>query len=599
MRLNRFFILLPAAAAAVMLYISWLRWPEVLVDFGREIYTPWLLSEGEVLYKDIAYWNGPLSPYFHSLLFDAFGPSIFIVQLSNLFIIGLLAVLIYRFYGRYSRFNSAPVVVTAFFVFFAFAQFFIYGNYNFASPYSHELTHGILIGFSAICMLRAYLDRRNILIIGAIGVLTGLSLLTKIEVTLATVSSVALSLILIIRAEAPASGRLLRMAVLFASGLILPLLAFTLFLGFQMPLSEAVKGMFGSWMILAGTDISAGKFYKHQMGMDDPATNLKLMLVSSAWLSAFLVPLALDYAVRKMPSRKIISAAAFVVTAVILAYFSNKLPWFEFFRPLPLAALAAGAILFFKLLRSKPSFEAAASEIPLFAMCVFSFILLLKIVLNVHIYHYGFALAMPATLLFLYLALDRLPAKVEKILGSASVFSGAALAFVAVMTVWFGMESAKVYSFKDFSISEWPDEIKTFDRFATNGADVKQAIEYINSELKPTDNFVALPEGAMLNYLSRRKNPTGYINFVPSEITMYGKEPMFEKLRAARPDYIVLVHKDTSEYGYRFFGKDYAQDILSWIESEYEPVKLIGETPFQSKAFGIMVMKRAGVEAAR
>lgn len=594
MKLNRFTLIIPAAAAAVMLYISWLRWPEALVDFGREIYTPWLLSEGEVLYRDIAYWNGPLSPYFHSLLYEAFGPSIFIVQLSNLLVIGLLAVLIYRFYGRYSRFNPAPLILSVFFVFFAFAQFFIYGNYNFASPYSHELTHGILIGFSAIYLLRAYLERRNILFIGAIGLLTGLSLLTKIEVTLATAFSVALSLVLIIRAQAPPPGRLLKMAAFFVSGLMIPLFAFTIFLGIQMPLSDAVKGMFGSWMILAGTDISAGKFYRHQMGMDDPATNLKMMLVSSAWLCAFLVPLALDYAVRKMPSRKIVGAAAFIVTAVMLAYFSDRLPWFEFFRPLPLVALGTGAVLFFKLLLSRPSREDAARQIPLFAMSVFSFFMLLKIVLNVHIYHYGFALAMPATLLFLYLALDRLPAKVESYFGSASVFAGAALAFVAVMTVLFGMESAKVYSFKDFSISEWPDEIKTFDRFATNGADVKQAIEYINGTLKPTDNFVALPEGAMLNYLTRRKNPTGFINFVPSEITMYGKEPMFEKLRAARPDYIVLVHKDTSEYGYRFFGRDYAQDILSWVESEYEPVQLIGEAPFKGKDFGILIMKRAG-----
>lgn len=590
-----FLLLIPLITIAVMLYVSWLRWPDVLVDFGREIYTPWLLSEGGVLYKDIAYWNGPLSPYFHMLLYKFFGPSIFIVQLSNLLIIGSLAILIYKFYGRYSRFNSAPFIVSAFFVLFAFAQFFIYGNYNFASPYSHELTHGILIGFVIIYLLRVYLECGNILIIGAIGLLTGLSLLTKLEITLATIVSVVLALVLVIRAEIPPSGRLVKMIALFVCGLIIPLIAFTFFLSIYMPLSEAIKGIFGAWLILGSTDISAGQFYRHQMGMDNPFMNIKMMLIAIAWLCIFLVPLAISYAIRNMPStKKYGGAASFVVTAIILATFSNSLPWFEFFRPLPLIVLVAGTVLFFKLLLSRPIRENAIRQIPLFAMTIFSFFMLLKIVLNVHVYHYGFALAMPATLLFLYLALEWLPSKIEKAFGNASIFFGAVLAFVVVMTVWYGRESTKIYSFKDFPIGAWPDKIISYKRLITNGMDLKMTIEDINSIMKPTDRFVAMPEGVMLNYLTRRKNPTGFINFVPSEITMFGENHMLEKLKSTRPEYIVLVHKDTSEYGFRYFGTDYGRNIFSWIESKYEPVQQRGAVPFKGRAFGILIMRRGG-----
>jgi hypothetical protein len=49
-------------AGLAMLCWTWRTWPDVLIDFGRELYVPWRLAAGQVLYTDIAYFNGPLSP---------------------------------------------------------------------------------------------------------------------------------------------------------------------------------------------------------------------------------------------------------------------------------------------------------------------------------------------------------------------------------------------------------------------------------------------------------------------------------------------------------------------------------------------------------
>ena len=35
----------------------------LMIDFGRELYVPWQLNEGKALYRDIAYFHGPFSPY--------------------------------------------------------------------------------------------------------------------------------------------------------------------------------------------------------------------------------------------------------------------------------------------------------------------------------------------------------------------------------------------------------------------------------------------------------------------------------------------------------------------------------------------------------
>ena len=42
-----------AGTAAVMLHWTWRTWPDVLVDFGQQIYTAWRLSQGDVLYRDL------------------------------------------------------------------------------------------------------------------------------------------------------------------------------------------------------------------------------------------------------------------------------------------------------------------------------------------------------------------------------------------------------------------------------------------------------------------------------------------------------------------------------------------------------------------
>ena len=59
--------------AAFLLHRSWGAWPDVMVDFGRELYVPWRITLGEVLYRDLEWFNGPLSQYVNALWFRLFG----------------------------------------------------------------------------------------------------------------------------------------------------------------------------------------------------------------------------------------------------------------------------------------------------------------------------------------------------------------------------------------------------------------------------------------------------------------------------------------------------------------------------------------------
>ena len=59
-----------AVVGAAALIWSWGTWPDVLVDFGKELYLAWRLAEGDVLYRDLAYFHGPLPQYVNALWFD-------------------------------------------------------------------------------------------------------------------------------------------------------------------------------------------------------------------------------------------------------------------------------------------------------------------------------------------------------------------------------------------------------------------------------------------------------------------------------------------------------------------------------------------------
>jgi len=124
---------------------------------------------------------------------------------------------------------------------------------------------------------------------------------------------------------------------------------------------------------------------------------------------------------------------------------------------------------------------------------------------------------------------------------------------------------------------------------------VNAALADIGERLGPEDSLVVLPEGVMLNYLARRPNSTGHINFMPPELIIFGESRILDALRASPPDYIALTHKDTREYGLDFFGRGYGRALLDWAKRNYRPVALFGQPPLrEGTRFGIRLMKRRG-----
>jgi hypothetical protein len=109
----------------------------------------------------------------------------------------------------------------------------------------------------------------------------------------------------------------------------------------------------------------------------------------------------------------------------------------------------------------------------------------------------------------------------------------------------------------------------------------------------PGSTLAVLPEGSTHNFWLRMRNPTPFINLMPPEVVMFGAARILAAYQANPPDFIVLAHKDTEEYGPRFFGTDYLTDLAVWIEANYGFVTGVGEAPFvDPQQFGMALLRR-------
>jgi hypothetical protein len=313
------------------------------------------------------------------------------------------------------------------------------------------------------------------------------------------------------------------------------------------------------------------------------------------WLLPYavaLVPaLVLALLMRRRPSGpRWTSIAAFAASAALVATLqSDPRVWLEAFRPLPLfVALALGAIGT-AFARTRSDREALPRAILSIGLAAFALVLIAKIVLNARLQMYGYALAMPAMLVLCVSLASWIPRAIDARGGDGGVFRGAALGFLAVSVVsqlaimrgYFAAKTVVVGSGSDAFLAD------------ARGNFVNATLAALEHRARPSDTLAVLPEGVMLNYLLRMRTPSRYINYMPPELLMFGEERMLADFSAHPPEWIVLAHKPTGEYGVPFFGQDYGRMLFAWIRAKYTPDAAFGGPPLQKGTlFGIEVLRR-------
>lgn len=578
-----------AAVGCVMLVWSWGHWPDVLIDFGRELYVPWRITEGAVLYRDISYFNGPLSPYLNSLWFSIFGVSLRSLAICNIAIVTLLITLLYRMLNRISSPFPATIACLVFVTLFAFGQLDTIGNYNYVSPYSHEVTHGLLLSFLALSAFASHPERGNAALGGA-GFALGLVFLTKTEIFLAAGSALGAGLILRFWAQGTSPSAALRaLAVLAGSAMIAPVGALLL-LSLAMPFETALHGILDPFASAFDPEVTSLRFYRWGMGTLYLGESLEKLGRWTALYAALFVPAAILALALRRPGWHNWAIAALLAGLVLGFVAIDPLPhWTHAVRPLPLLLLLLAASGFAVFLRELARGEDPSASVLRIAFIVFALVLLAKIVLNVRLMHYGFALAMPGVMILVVALTGWIPRAIETQRGFAPAFLAVSLATLFVVEFALLRVMDLRLGRHLYTVASGADAFHAGARAPF----VTRALADLASRTGPEDTLVVLPEGIMINYLSRRVNPTPYTNFMPPELILYGEDRILDAFRRTPPDYVLIVHKFTGEYGFPYFGRDYGKALYYWVMHHYEQVELYGQPPLQDiSSFGIQILRR-------
>jgi hypothetical protein len=479
---------------------------------------------------------------------------------------------------------------------FGFSQYVRVGNYNYVTPYNQEITHGIALTAAMILALSHYLTRGG-RVAGAIsGVCFGLVLLTKVEVAVAAVAVVLIGFAMV-RFVGPVSASPKKDGFVLFCGLALaPALGFYVYFLSYLPAEQALHAVGQGFFVSSGA-AAKNVFFMRILGLDNPGDNLGRMLKMFVAVVIFvLLAATADVVSRKVTKNSRLAAIVFGLAFLLALYLGlDLLPWLDIPRALPLTTSLALAVFVALLVKYRRRMEWWPALLPMVLWTTFALSMLLKMALNVHIYHYGSFLAMPATLVLVICLTYWIPEVLRRTWGCGVVFRSLALAILAAATIYYLNRSHKLYQLKDFAVGKGGDTIYTYGpKLQVSGLVTSLALEWIAEKTSSEATFVALPEGIMLNYLSRRPTTTSYVNFTVGEMTVFGENKFLDNLKARPPDYVLLVDKDTSEFGVGPFGTDprYGQQIMDWVNRQYTPITLIGGEPLQGRDFGIKILKR-------
>ncbi len=579
-------------AAVYLTVLSWRRWPDLIIDFGIQLYLPWRISEGAQLYQDLYYFSGgPFSQYYHALLFKIFGVSFLTLTISNLVALAAMLSVIYRRFLAASDALTASTIGLGIVGVFAFAGYGTVTNYNYLAPYSHEAVHGLLFSIFALACLCDWLVCPRRWHLFTAGFCTGVVFLTKPDIFLALMAGVAAAFFFKGLISQSATFLVRSLPVFFGGGL-LP--AFVFFLVFWRDESwrESLRSVVFGWLPVFQPGVIHNPFYQWCLGLDMPRTHAHRMLLQ--WVCLVVVVSAFAAALRGMtPLKPGLRWAGFLAVAGGFLWLSNRFGWFDCGYSLPLL----GAVSLVLLRRDFESIPARSTTVFPLLWSIFSLVLLLKMGFFPRIWHYGFVLAMPAFVIAIYLLLWRLPRWLETRYGvAANLFRP--VMWLALMGGFLTLFSLSRYNYalKNLPVGQGADTIMAISRGgnAVEGRGINEVLDWLGKNTPPRATLAVLPEGTLINFLSRHPNSTPDLDWNPTMFPVFSQDEMNVAFEKSPPDYICVVEWRSYDFGVGYFGSEpgYGVELMQWIGRNYRPVYLAGSEPLKNGLFGIKILQR-------
>jgi hypothetical protein len=562
-----------ALAFIILLIGSWHRWLSPLTDSGREMDLPYRLLHGELLYRDINYLYGPLSPYFNALLYWLFGSTLGALQLSGIAGALLVILLSFRIARRVLEPRESALAVLAIMVWLVFRP-----QGNLISPYAYAALHASVFSLTALLASLRYRESGRLSSLLLAGTMSGLAAVSKLEFALPALAATCLSIYL-----TRDSGRSL--AKLFA--VIAPFIFMTL----------SVYGWFlykVGWETLV---VDCHVFYTHlprslitynawRAGTNRPLASILEILgglavfIVAASLIVLLASLAGWFQHRAEPVRRIaLKALGIGIVAAIAALAISRITalldgggWDG--SPLRAAPVILLALIWFARRDAVPNRERPAILI----IATFSLVMLVRVALRVPSGGPYGAFLLPTTYVLIVYVLAR--ATPEWIRRQNELIRAARLIALSLLAAAITIGAVvTVIRYRTRFIYEVNAVRGHFRVVSNHHPAIQEALDFLRENSSVRDRIAIFPEGSDIAFLSDRLTPLRHQILLPGLVSRTDESRMAEQLASTPIRFVFVVNRATGEFGPAVFGKDYYHELGSAIERDYHLVKVCGKRP--------------------
>jgi hypothetical protein len=564
-----------ALLASLLLVVAWGTWGDLDSDTGYDLVAGARVADGELPYRDFAYYYGPLAPALSGLAALLGGSGVDPAIALGLLIAGAIVLATYGL----ARALAPPLgaflaaALTA-------GVAFIPNNYSFVLPHTHAATVGTLLILALLLAAHRYAACARPGWLAAAGACAGLAALTKPEPALAALAAAATWLLLRGLAGAPwrRELRLLALpAVLVPAAVYGPLMLAVspreLLLGNLWPVDELAAG--GDALVRTRMPMTAGSVVE---------VAGKLALYAAGTGVLLLLARTLDRAARLRPAliAATLAGGTLVVAAALVKPDGVRDGLYYVYGGIPAGALAALGFLLHRHHRAgadrSPTAQlviAATAALAIVAATTYGSFVVNGWRPQMAVYYIPLAAVLLARLHLVELARSR----------AAYALGAAWIAFLAAISIGLTLKDARAESVTvrgpGGALAETPAEAALH----------QQALHEIAARTRPGEPILAAPLLTGLYVLSGHESPLRELSLLPSALpSRADEEAAIRSLDGAGVRLVVTDDRTFGGYGHGAFGTTFQRRLAAWLQDEFKRVRTLS-APAESRTMDIWIRR--------
>lgn len=585
----------------IFLARSWQAWGHLVSDHGREMFVPLRLTEGDLLYEDVRYPYGPLSPYLHALFYGLWKPHLAVLYASG---IASTAVCLFALYeiGRQIGSLTAAVLAAALAMIDLMFRPAV-PHFSFLFPYAYPATHGLAFLLVSLAGALRLVRNPSVGMAIVVGVFVGLALLTKQEFGAIALGTGGLAAFAMVATKGFAHVRT-SVAALAGSALGVAAVGWGAMATVVSPSTILWRGLFAEeyfgWPLtwhIAGLPVGMSAF--------EALRHLGSLYLRSAPLLLVVIGVVVGVGVASAPAgtrsgdprlspRRVLAWSALRVAALSLAVvcgwqFADAVWGLATsareglrlrYSYLPLLLLGWALIDTLGVVRDwHRTGRPREQRVARWMVVVVATVMLFRVPGKAVPGSYANFYLGPGLLLATILLVDLLPRSLTRFgcrssaARVAGVIAVAALVGALAVPSWarWGTRTVPLTTARGTMMLPDGDPIVPMYR---------EALDVIAARTRPGDEILAVPTETSLYFLSGRSNHLFEPGLMTVLTTPESERSYIAELEAQPPKLVLTSSRALFEYGRGMFGHDYGREVYRWLRGRYAPLgDLLGEPP--------------------